>query len=69
MSEEFRRIQPTIPEPYDDVRSLRATAMANKELSEQLAGQRGAVSDAAVTWGDLVRLGLIDREKVPKKFG
>lgn len=64
-----RRTQQTIPEPYEDVRSLRTAAMANKELTETLAGQRGLPTDAAVTWGDLVRLGLIQPTQVPKDLG
>lgn len=64
-----RRDQVTIPEPYEDVASLRATAMANKELTEMLAGQRGQPLDAAVTWGDLLRMGLIKQEQVPTDIG
>lgn len=69
MSEQFRRNQPTIPVPSEDVRSLHSTAAATKELVEQIAGQRGAVGDAAVTFDDLVRLGLIARDKIPRKLG
>lgn len=46
-----RRQQVTIPEPYEDVKSLRASVMALKELVEELAGQRG--NDPAVTSSDL----------------
>lgn len=60
-----RRPQATIPEPYEDVKSLRTTAMATKELAETLAGQRGAPTEAAVTWGDLVDLKLIKAGQVP----
>ena len=42
-----------IPEPYEDVASLRASVMALKELVEVLAGQRGGREDQAVTWGEL----------------
>jgi hypothetical protein len=59
-----RRPQATIPEPYTTLDSLHATAMATKELVESLAGQRGSVDDVAVTWGDLIRLGLIKPEQV-----
>jgi hypothetical protein len=59
----------TIPEPYENIQSLRATAMANKELTEMLAGQRGAPTDVAVTWGDLLNLGLIKPEQVPDDIG
>ena len=60
-----RRPQETIPVAYEDVKSLRATVMAMKELLEDLAGQRGAESDTAVTWGDLVDLNLIKSTQVP----
>lgn len=48
-----RRTQATIPEPAEDVRSLRTVAMATKELVETLAGQRGPRADQAVLWGEL----------------
>lgn len=48
-----RRVQATIPEPYETVSSLRATAMATKELVEVLAGQRGDHEDWAVTHGEM----------------
>ena len=69
MSRARRIPQATIPEPYADVGSLRATAMATKELVETLAGQRGDATDVAVTWGDLIRLGMISRDRVPKDIG
>lgn len=69
MSESFRRVQATIPEPYQELGSLYRTAVTTKELVEDLAGQRGTVGSSAVTWDDLVRLGLIAKERVPKKFG
>ena len=58
----------TIPEPYDDVDSLRATAMATKELVEMLAGQRGNPMDVAVTWEDLVKLNSIPAGKSTKRY-
>jgi hypothetical protein len=61
--------QATIPEPYEDVASLRTVALATKELVEVLAGQRGAASDAAVTWGDLIKLQLINPGQVPPDIG
>jgi hypothetical protein len=49
-----RRIQQvTIPVPYEDVKSLRASVMALKELAEELAGQRGSADTTAVTAGDM----------------
>lgn len=64
-----KRKQASIPEPYEDVKSLRRTAEATKELLETLAGQRGQAYDAAVTWGDLLDLGVIKPEQVPRDIG
>lgn len=64
-----RRTQVTIPEPYTNVESLRASVMALKELVESLAGQRGDRDDVAVTWSDLVAVGVIKPEQVPKDIG
>ena len=69
MSKEFRRIQASIPVPTQDPASLRATVAAIKDLVEDLSGQRGTVGDSAVTFNDLVRLGLIERERIPKQLG
>lgn len=60
------RSQVTIPEPIATMFSLQATALATKELVETMAGQRGIdMSDAAITWNDLVQLGLIQPDQVP----
>ena len=47
------RRKEAIPEPIETPASLRATAMATKELVEVLTGQRGDRNDHAVTWGEL----------------
>jgi hypothetical protein len=60
---------PTIPEPYENLPSLRVATMALKEGVEMLSGQRGDADDCAVTWGDLIRLGLIKQDQVPKDVG
>ena len=60
-----RRPQATIPVPGMDPASMHATIMGIKELVEDLAGQRGNRNATAVTWGDLVRLGLIKQQDVP----
>lgn len=54
-----------IPEPTTDPRSLQNTTLALKEAVEVMAGQRGPTP--LVTWDDLVRLGLVAREDVPRK--
>lgn len=64
-----RRTQATIPEPNENLASLRSVAIATKELVEVLAGQRGRNNSAAVTWGDLVALGLIQQDQVPRDIG
>ena len=64
-----RRRQEAIPEPYQDVASLRASVMAIKELVEMLAGQRGRAADAAVTWQDLLNLQLVRQADIPTDIG
>jgi hypothetical protein len=64
-----RRDQVSIPEPYENLASLRSSAIATKELVEVLAGQRGQAYTAAVTWGDLVRIGLIKEDQIPRDVG
>lgn len=57
--------QQAIPVPYETPHSLRVTAMALKERVEVLSGARGSARDMAVTWDDLVELGLIKPDQVP----
>lgn len=57
----------SIPEPTDDVRSLRASVLALKEVVELLTRQRGFPIDSVVTWKDLVRLGKVEPGQVPTK--
>jgi len=63
------RFQASVPEPTEDARSLRTAIMALKELVETLAGQRGKPYDVAVTFGDLVQLGLITDPDIPQGIG
>lgn len=60
---------PPIPDSTTDPASLRATDLAIKETLEILTRQRGDPLLAAVTWGDLVALGLITSAQVPVKLG
>jgi hypothetical protein len=54
-------VQATIPEPYEDVKSLYRAVLAMKELVEVLAGQRGTNRDGeAVTFGELPAYGAGD---------
>lgn len=58
---------PGIPEPSKDPEALRLTTQSLKEGVEILSGQRGTKHNAAVTWQDLVDLGIILPSQVPKK--
>lgn len=57
---------PSIPEPQADVLALRTSAAALKETVEILTLQRGSHLNAAVTWQDLLDLGLILPTQVPR---
>jgi hypothetical protein len=59
------KINLAIPEPFENMHSLRNSVLANKEVVETLSGQRGHILDCAVTWGDLLDLGLIKKDQVP----
>ena len=59
----------SIPSPVAEAESLRATALATKEVVEAISGQRGSYLNAAVTWQDLVNLGLITLSQVPVRLG
>lgn len=63
------RPRQSIPVAYENLGSLCATAAATREVVEQLAGQRRDILGAAVTWGDLIDLGLIKPDQVPVKLG
>lgn len=58
-------VVPSIPEPAQDVRSLQVAVLALKEAVEVLSGQRRG-SHPPVTWDDLVRLGVIEKQDVPR---
>lgn len=57
---------PAIPEPIAEINSVRDTAAALKETAEILTQQRGTRSLSAVTWQDLLALGLISPDQIPK---
>jgi hypothetical protein len=57
---------PAIPEPVAEINSVRDTSAALKETVEVLTQQRGTRSLSAVTWQDLLALGLISPDQVPK---
>jgi hypothetical protein len=64
-----RRPQVTIPDPHENLASLRSTVLALKELVEMLAGQRGQAYDVAVTWQDLLDLQLVNKDDIPRDIG
>jgi hypothetical protein len=57
---------PSIPDPITNVQALRDTTLALKEGQEILTRQRGDRSLSAVTWQDLLALGLITASQIPK---
>lgn len=56
----------TIPQPHENIQSLHVTALTSKEAIETLQGLRGDVLDRAVTWRDLVRLGVVTPPDFPQ---
>jgi hypothetical protein len=58
---------PGIPEPTQDPEAMMATVQALKQATETILGQRrGSRVTSAVTWQDLVDLGLIEVEQIPR---
>jgi len=57
---------PAIPSPQAEVVSLRASSEALKETVEMLTLQRGNHLNGAVTWQDLIDLGLALPTQVPR---
>jgi hypothetical protein len=57
---------PAISDPITNIESLRSTASQLKEGAEIMQGIRGDRTLAAVTWQDLLRLGLITSDQLPK---
>lgn len=58
---------PAIPDPNTQPESLRQAVQALKEAVEILSAQRGSKANAAVTWQDLVDLGVILPTQVPRQ--
>jgi hypothetical protein len=57
----------SIPDPRGDVESLRQALLATKEVVEVMASQRGSRGSGAVTWDDLIALGIVDGEFSPPR--
>jgi hypothetical protein len=60
------KIFPSVPDPMQNMPSLQGTSSALKESVEILTRQRGDKGMSAVTWYDLVELGLIPATRIPK---
>ncbi len=60
---------PSVPSPTLDVASLREAVAALKEVVEILTQQRGLPANSAVTWQDLVNLGIITSSQIPIRLG
>lgn len=64
-----RRRFASIPDPQADLKSLYNTVLALKESLELLIGERAdpyiAVTKA-VTWADLLKLGLVEEGQLPR---
>lgn len=58
---------PSIPEPRPEPNVLAECMRAVKQIAEVLTRQRGKPAQSAVTWQDLVDLGLITADRIPKK--
>lgn len=63
------RKQAAIPDPGPSIASLQDTVLSLKLAVEALLGQRGDEDECAVTWGDLVKAGVIDAAQVPTDVG
>ncbi|HVQ48910.1 MAG TPA: hypothetical protein VMS92_02590 [Mycobacterium sp.] len=62
-----KRSKATVPVPDQTLPGLQAAVMGLKEIAEVLDGQRGNMLDAAVTWQDLVDLGIVKPANVPAR--
>jgi hypothetical protein len=58
-----------IPVPAPTLQSLLATAIALKSSLEVLVGSIGPKEQRAVTFVDLVNMGVILPDQIPEKFG
>lgn len=60
-----RNKHPAIPVPTTDARSLQNAVLQLKESVEILSGVRRGTA-VAVTWDDLIRLGLASEADIPR---
>jgi len=63
-----RKRLPGIPDPSRTTEGMFETVVTMKQAVETLAGQRrGSRGESAVTWNDLVDLGLIEALQIPNE--
>lgn len=64
----MRKKFPGIPDPSRSVEGMFETVTTMKQVTETLTGQRrGSRPQSAVTWQDLVDLGLIEALQIPSE--
>ena len=63
------RFKVDIPEPVSNIVALYASVMALREAVQRFLGLRGQPEDAVVTYADLITLGIITPDQVPKNGG
>ena len=61
-----RRDIPTVPEPLQEVGALFRTCYALKQTTDMLTGQTREIGERAMTWNDLLRLGLVTQPDLPQ---
>jgi len=57
-----------LPDPAPNMASLHVSAMATKNTIDALTGAVGPKEQRAVTFVDLVNLGLITEDQIPPKY-
>ena len=60
---------PTIPNPLNDLSSLATVVLQLKKAVESLGGNRGSTLDRAVTFNDMIRLGLASPQALMSPTG
>jgi len=58
---------PSIPNPTRDPANLQDVCTLLKQTVETVTNQRGDPGNSMVSWNDLVRLGLITPNAVPRR--
>jgi hypothetical protein len=58
---------PAISDPTTEAASLRDAVISAKQAIEIITNQRGDPQNSMVSWGQLVKLGLVKATAVPKQ--